>query len=215
MATASFSEHSVTIFQFTRCHMPDSWIFSLYVTVIPCNLVGEVFLRYGEFTDSVIKVEYRQWLCKCRVLVQRFTCQITEECHCAEDHYESSKPCLSQMFRFGPQLLYGTFFFRRGVYLTNCTEMLFASFDWFSSSNMYVLQSPMYDSYASNLSVYSVHEHQDQWMARSILNWFFILNFFSAPSVKWRDSVLKYVTDVSFHILANSVFTVIQLLHAV
>lgn len=111
--------------------------------------------------------------------------------------------------------IWNLFFFRRGVYLTNCTEMLFASFDWFSSSNMYVLQSPMYDSYASNLSVYSVHEHQDQWMARSILNWFFILNFFSAPSVKWRDSVLKYVTDVSFHILANSVFTVIQLLHAV
>ena len=97
MATASFSEHSVTTFQFTRRHMPDTWIYSFYITVMPCNLVGDCSYVTENLLAQSLRLDYWPWLCKCRVRVQRFT-HLPEECHCADDRYESSKLCLSQMF---------------------------------------------------------------------------------------------------------------------
>jgi len=170
MATASFSEHSVTIFQFTLRHMPDTWIYSFYITVIPCNLVG----------DCSYVTENWQWLCKCRVHVQRFA-HLPEECSCADDRYESSNPKCFTSLRSSTFIWY---LFRCDVYLTDCTEMLFTTSDLLSSSKMSFLQSTVYDSYASSFSVYLVRGHQDQWMARNILNGFCILNFLAGYYLK-------------------------------
>ena len=94
--------------------------------------------------------------------------------------------------------------------------MLLTSFDLLSSTKMSILQSTVYDSYASNLSLYSVRTwtsgpvNGQEYSKRIFLYW-----IFSAPPIKWRDIILNYVTNVSFHMLASSLFTVIQLLHPI
>jgi hypothetical protein len=138
-------------------------------------------------TSSVLRVEYWQWLCKCLPsscatihpparLMKSVTAQGTAMNLQSRVYPECFISLHSSVFIWN--------LFRRGFYLTDCTEMLFTSFDWLSSSNMYFLKSPIYDSYANNLSVYSVHRHQDHWMVRRILNGFFILNSFFTPVSK-------------------------------
>jgi len=109
MATASFSEHSVTIFQFTRCHMPDTWIYSFYITVIPCNLVGEC----SYVTENLLSL-------RGRVL----TVALQVPSSCATIHPPARRVSLHRRplrifkavffpnvsFRFGLQLLCVTFF---------------------------------------------------------------------------------------------------------